>query len=93
MKLEEYKKIPESKRKYKILCEKDNHILIKDNDCKDFYFFGTVRAFERLSFPVSQCGTLEEVRNELNRWKKEVDFDNPFMLEVENAFILALSQF
>ena len=93
MKLEEYKKIPESQRKYKILCKKSNHILVKDNDCKDFYFFGTIRSFEALSFPVNQCGTLEEVKNELTRWKNEVDFDNPFMLEVENAFLEALSQF
>ena len=93
MKLEEYKKIPENQRKYKILCEKVNHILAKDNDCKNFYFFGTVREFERLSFPVNQCGTMEEVKNELNRWKNEVDCDNPKMIEIENAFLLALSQF
>ena len=93
MRLEEYKKINENHRKYAILCEKDNFILVKDNDCKDFYFFGTIRSFEALSFPVNQCGTLEEVKNELTRWKNEVDFDNPFMLEVENAFLEALSQF
>lgn len=93
MKLEEYKKINENHRKYAILCEKDNFILVKDNDCKDFYFFGTIRSFEALSFPVNQCGTLEEVKNELSRWKNEIDFDNSFMLEVENAFLAALSEF
>lgn len=36
-------------------------------------------------------GTLEKVKNELYRWKNEVDFDNSKMLEVENAFLTALS--
>lgn len=93
MKLEEYKKINENHRKYAILCEKDNFILVKDNDCKDFYFFGTIRSFEALSFPVNQCGTLEEIKNELSRWKHEIDFDNPKMAEIENAFLAALSEF
>ena len=93
MKLEEYKKINENHRKYAILCERDNFILVKDNDCKDFYFFGSVHCFEALSFPVNQCGTLEEIRGELSRWKNEVDFDNPKMLEIENAFLAMLSQF
>ena len=91
MKLKEYKKINENHRKYAILCEKNNFILVKDNDCKDFYFFGTIRSFEALSFPVNQCGTLEEVKNELTRWKNEVDFDNPKMIEIENAFLAELS--
>ena len=91
MKLKEYKKINENHRKYAILCEKDNFILVKDNDCKNFYFFGSIRSFETLSFPVNQCGTLEEVKNELCRWKNEFDFDNLKMLEVENAFLAALS--
>ena len=93
MKLKEYKKINENHRKYAILCEKDNFILVKDNDCKDFYFFGTIRSFEAISFPANQCGTLEEVKSELTRWKNEVDFDNPKMLEIENAFLATLSKF
>ena len=93
MRLEEYKKINENHRKYAILCEKDNFILVKDNDSKDFYFFGNVHCFEALSFPVNQCGTLEEVKSELSRWKHEIDFGNPKMAEIENAFLAALSEF
>lgn len=91
MKLEEYKKINENHRKYTILCEKGNYVLVKDNDCENFYFFGSIRSFETLSFPVNQCGTLKEVKSELTRWKNEVDFDNPKMMEIENAFLASLS--
>ena len=43
--------------------------------------------------PCNQYGTLKEIKSELQRWKKEVDFDNPFMLEMENAFLDVLSRF
>ena len=36
-------------------------------------------------------GRKEEVINELKRCKKEIDFNNPFMLEVENEFISVLT--
>jgi hypothetical protein len=35
-------------------------------------------------------GTREDVINELERWKNEIDFNNEFMLKVENGFIDAL---
>lgn len=40
---------------------------------------------------VNTSGTKCEVRQEMERWKDEIDANNPFMLEIENAFILALS--
>lgn len=74
------------------LASKNGFTLIHDEYYNDFYF-GTERQINTLSMPCNQYGTLKEIRTELERWKKEVDFDNPFMLEVENAFLLALSQF
>lgn len=38
-------------------------------------------------------GSREEVVSELQRWKDEVDSNNPIMLEVENSFIIALEGF
>ena len=40
---------------------------------------------------VNTSGTKEEVIDEIKRWKKEIDINNQFMLEVENGFIKALS--
>ena len=39
----------------------------------------------------NQYGTKKEIKAELERWKKEVDFDNPRMLEVEAFFISVLT--
>lgn len=41
--------------------------------------------------PCNQYGTKKEIKSELERWKNEIDFNNPKMLEVENCFISALS--
>ncbi len=44
-------------------------ILYKNDKEKDFYAFGVdadLRSF--YGFPVNQCGTLEEVKEELKRW-------------------------
>lgn len=78
--------------KYKILAEKNGFILAKDVDAKDFYMFGIEEDFNRSSFSVNQCGTLTEVLGELKRWKSEIDFSNPFMLEIEKEFIDALQK-
>ena len=40
---------------------------------------------------VNTSGTKEEVIDEIKRWKKEIDINNQFMLDVENGFIKALS--
>ena len=72
-----------------ILAEKNSFILVHDEYYNDFYF-GTEREINSLSMPCNQYGTLKEIKNELNRRKTEIDFDNPFMLEVENAFLAAL---
>ncbi len=40
---------------------------------------------------VNTSGTKEEVIDEIKRWKKEIDINNQFMLEVENGFLKALS--
>ena len=76
----------------KTLAIKNGFTLVHDEFYNNFYF-GTKREINTLLMPCNQCGTLKEIRSELERWKKEVDFDNPFMLEVENAFLVALSQF
>ena len=76
----------------KILSEKNGFILVHDEYYNDFYF-GTEREIKSLSMPCNQYGTKKEIKAELERWKTEIDFDNPFMLEVENAFLAALSQF
>lgn len=39
---------------------------------------------------VNLGGSKKEVIDELERWKKEIDFNNPFMLEIENIFIETL---
>lgn len=72
-----------------ILAEKNDFLLTEKNG---FYRFGCKKDFSSFwGVPASQCGTKEAVKNELNRWKTEIDFDNPLMLEVENTFLAALS--
>lgn len=39
----------------------------------------------------NMTGTREEVKQELLRWKSEVDMNNKYMLDMENHFIKALS--
>jgi hypothetical protein len=41
---------------------------------------------------VNASGTKKEVTAELKRWKDEVDYNNRFMLEVENYFIKILEK-
>ena len=43
-----------------------------------------------LSLALNQAGTLAEVLAELRSWKKEIDSENLFMLEIENEFVNAL---
>lgn len=74
----------------KTLAVKNGYILMHDENYNDFYF-GTETQIKNLSMPCNQYGTLKEIKSELTRWKNEVDYNNPFMLEVENAFLLALT--
>ncbi len=76
--------------KYKVLAERNGFILAKDVDAKDFYMFGTEEDLNHLSLALNQAGTLAEVLAELRRWKKEIDSENLFMLEIENEFVNAL---
>ncbi len=75
---------------WNILKEKSGFILAHDEFYND-YFFGTERELKSLSMPCNQYGTKKEIRAELERWKNEIDFDNPKMLEVENCFISVLA--
>lgn len=71
-----------------ILAEKNGFLLTKEGN---FYQFGHKRDFSSFwGVPVSQWGTKEAIKAELERWKNEIDFDNSFMLEVENAFLAVL---
>ena len=74
------------------LAVKNGFILVHDEYYNDFYF-GSERQINTLSMPCNQYGTLKEIKAELERWKNEVCYDNPYMLDVENAFLAALSQF
>ena len=39
---------------------------------------------------VETSGSRDEVLITLRRWREEIDFDNPFMLDIENSFINCL---
>lgn len=72
-----------------ILCQKYNFALVKN---EAFYKFGTWEELSNIAgVPVEQCGTKEEIKAELERWKNEIDFDNTKMLEIENAFLDVLN--
>ena len=62
----------------KILANKNGFVLAHDEYYGD-YCFGTEREIKNLSMPCNQYGTKKEIKAELERWKKEVDFDNPRM--------------
>ena len=76
----------------RMLAFKSGFALVHDEFYNNFYF-GTEKEIKNLSMPCNQYGKLKEIRAELERWKKEVDADNLEMQEIENAFLLALSQF
>ena len=67
-----------------IICNINNHKLCRENE---FYFI----VFPDNTTMVNTSGSKQDIINEMERWKKEIDFNNPFMLEVENGFIKALS--
>lgn len=66
-----------------IICNINNHRLWREND---FYYI----VFPDGSTMVNTSGSKQKVISEMERWKKEIDFNNPFMLEVENKFIATL---
>ena len=74
----------------KILANKNGFVLARDGYYGN-YCFGAEREIKNLSMPCNQYGTKKEIKAELERWKKEVDFDNPRMLEIENFFIFVLT--
>lgn len=74
----------------KVLAEKSGFLLVHDEFYNDFYF-GTASEIKNLSMPCNQYGTQKEIKTELERWKSEIDFNNPYMLEVENCFLAALA--
>ena len=57
--------------------------LCKDSKGRDLYQV----IFPSGSTTVETSGTRDEVLSTLRRWREEIDFDNPFMLDVENSFI------
>ena len=74
---------------YKLIAEKHNFYLInKDN----YYAFGhRDMLINNINLiPVNQQGNINQVKNELLRWKNEVDFNNPQMGEIEEFFISSL---
>ena len=68
----------------KLLAVKNGFSLVQVD--KDFY--EVVNKYGQSS--VNVMGTKQELIDELTRWKREVDMDNAFMLEVENSFINVL---
>lgn len=68
-----------------LLAYKNNHYLFTNGE---YFWFTTDYTGKRWN--VNQFGTKQEVLDELNRWKIEVDQNNPYMLEVENNFINVL---
>lgn len=73
-----------------VLAKQGDFVLVQFNGSKDFYGFGSRR--DGFSFPANQCGTKAEVMAELARWQAEVDFSNPAMQSVEQAFIAVLEK-
>lgn len=67
-----------------IICNINNHKLCRENE---FYFI----VFPDNTTMINTSGSKQDIINEMERWKKEIDSNNPFMLEVENGFIKALS--
>ena len=68
-----------------ILSEVNGYKLIEDNG---FYYIVDVSC-EVLDYTFVS-GTAKEVAKELNRWRNELDYNNKFMLQIENEFIKVL---
>jgi hypothetical protein len=62
--------------------------LCRGKNKKDFYYV----ILPNGETMTNLSGTKNEIITELQRWKKEVDFNNPFMFKVENALINALKE-
>ena len=67
-----------------LLSAVNNHRLYKDGE---FYYVTNIYG----ATMVNTSGSKEKVKAERERWKNEIDMNNPYMLEVENAFISSLS--
>lgn len=74
---------------FEIIAQKSGFVLARDNFYGD-YCFGTEKELKALSMPCNQYGTKKEIKSELERWKNDIDFNNPKMLEIEGLFISAL---
>lgn len=68
-----------------VVSEVNGYKLINDNG---FYYILDAEG-EILDYTFVS-GTAKEVTEELNRWRNEVDYNNKFMLQVENEFIKVL---
>lgn len=68
-----------------ILSEVNGYKLIEDNG---FYYISDANG-EILDYTFVS-GTAKEVMDELNRWRNECDYNNKFMLQIENEFIKVL---
>ena len=68
-----------------VLSEVNGYKLIEDNG---FYYIVDVSC-EVLDYTFVS-GTAKEVMDELNRWRNELDYNNEFMLQIENEFIKVL---
>lgn len=66
------------------VCNINDFKLCREND---FYFI----VYPDNTTMVNTSGSKEDIINEMERWKKEVDSNNPFMLNIENTFIEVLS--
>lgn len=64
-----------------VVSEVNGYKLINDNG---FYYIGEILNYTFVS------GTAKEVMDELNRWRNELDYNNEFMLQIENEFIKVL---
>jgi|GEM_PF-2512105 len=67
-----------------IVCKINDFKLCKDGD---YYFI----VFPDNTTMVNASGSKQDIIKEMKRWKKEIDFNNFFMLDIENKFISVLS--
>lgn len=65
-----------------IIAKYEKYTLCKE---KDFYSIGGLNY-------IGMSGTKEDVKKELIRWRDEIDFNNDYMINMENYFINILSE-
>ena len=65
-----------------LIAKYDKYTLCKE---KDFYSVGGLNY-------IGMSGTKEDVKQELTRWRDEIDFNNDYMKNMEDCFINILSE-